>query len=90
MKFYKSREWRWLRGVALHRDNYECQLCKRVGKHTRADCVHHLQEVRKVPLLSLTLDNLQSLCNKCHNKVHDRMEDKMKHQGKRFTNEERW
>lgn len=91
MKFYKSREWKALRLEALKRDNYECQACKRKGKYKKAQCVHHLKEVKIVPLLALTLSNLESLCNACHNKEHDRYGIKLREEGKqRFTNEERW
>lgn len=90
MKFYKSREWRQLRKVALQRDNYECQMCRERGRYHKAECVHHIKEVKPYPTLSLTLDNLKCLCNACHNKVHDRMAATMIEQNKRFTNDERW
>ncbi|WP_241559281.1 HNH endonuclease [Lysinibacillus halotolerans] len=90
MKFYKSREWMRLRLQALERDNYECQECKRKGRYRRAQCVHHLKEVKVVPILALTLSNLESLCNSCHNKMHDRYGTIMVQQGKRFVNEEKW
>lgn len=91
MKFYKSKEWLTLRVVALQRDNFECQMCKEKGKYHKAECVHHIKEVKLSPRLSLTLDNLMCLCNACHNKVHDRMSIFQREQGKpKFTNEERW
>ena len=90
MKFYKSKEWMSLRQKALKRDNNECQLCKADGKYHAAECVHHIKEVKLFPLLALTLSNLQSLCNKCHNKVHDRTGIHLREQGKKFQNEERW
>lgn len=89
MKFYKSREWRELRLIALTRDNNECQMCKKKGRYQKADCVHHIKEVKPYPLLALTLDNLMCVCNQCHNEIHDRLgrQEKAK---KRFQNEERW
>jgi 5-methylcytosine-specific restriction enzyme A len=91
--FYMSKEWKALREKALIRDNNECQLCKAKGKYRKADCVHHMKEVKIHPELALTLDNLQCLCNKCHNEVHDRLSiwelNKPKAQPK-FVNEERW
>lgn len=92
MKFYKSREWKSLRLEALKRDKNECQMCKKAGKYHAAECVHHIKEVKLFPLLALTLWNLMSLCNKCHNKVHDRTGIHFREQGKtpKFTNEERW
>jgi 5-methylcytosine-specific restriction protein A len=88
MKFYKSRAWMTLRLEALQRDNYECQQCKQRGKYRKADCVHHIKEVKPHPELALTLDNLMSLCNTCHNEIHDRLE--ATRSKPKFVNEERW
>ncbi|WP_407938551.1 HNH endonuclease [Niallia nealsonii] len=88
IKFYKSRAWKDLREVALRRDNYECQNCKGRGRYHRAQCVHHIKEVKPHPELALTLDNLMSLCNACHNQVHDRVAAKRGQP--KFVNEERW
>lgn len=90
MKFYKSKQWKELRLIALRRDKFECQLCKAKGKYHKAECVHHLKEVKPFPHLALTLSNLQSLCNSCHNSVHDRMGIHLREQGLKFENEERW
>ena len=35
-----------------------------------ADMVHHIKERTEYPELALTLENLISLCNACHNKEH--------------------
>jgi 5-methylcytosine-specific restriction enzyme A len=86
MKFYKGKDWMKLRQEALERDHYECQVCKSKGKYRAAECVHHMKEVKQHPELALTLNNLQSLCNQCHNDVHDRLDI---HKPK-FVNEERW
>lgn len=88
MRFYKSRAWMDKRLEALERDNNECQQCKRRGKYRKADCVHHIKEVKPHPELALTLDNLMSLCNTCHNEIHDRLAA-VKAQPK-FVNEEKW
>jgi 5-methylcytosine-specific restriction enzyme A len=88
LKFYKSRQWLDLRAEALARDNHECQRCKKQGKYHKAECVHHIKEVKPYPWLALTLDNLMSLCNACHNQVHDRVAIKRKQP--KFVNEERW
>jgi len=87
MKFYKSKEWMILRLKALKRDNYECQLCKAAGRYHKAENVHHMKEVKTHPNLSLTLNNLQCLCLKCHNEVHDRLESTRKN---KYANDERW
>jgi 5-methylcytosine-specific restriction enzyme A len=91
MKFYKGRDWMSLRLAALSRDNHECQNCKAKGKYRKADCVHHMREVKDRPDLALRLDNLKSLCNSCHNEVHER--DNIWELNKpkpKFMNEERW
>jgi 5-methylcytosine-specific restriction endonuclease McrA len=90
MKFYKSREWMALRKKALERDHFECQRCKDLGKYHKAECVHHVKEVKPFPHLALSLSNLKCLCNACHNAVHDRMADHLQQHGKKFVNEERW
>ncbi|MDA1966212.1 HNH endonuclease [Bacillus cereus] len=71
-KFYDSTAWRRCRELALIRDSYRCQECM---KHdplipVPADMVHHIKERSEYPELALTLDNLISLCNACHNKEH--------------------
>lgn len=87
VKFYQWSAWRSLRQQALKRDNYECQTCKRAGKYSKAQNVHHLKEVKQHPELALTLDNLECICIICHNKEHERLE---KVRPIRFTNVERW
>lgn len=89
MKFYKSKEWLRVRQLALKRDNYECQICKKRGKYKKAENVHHMKEIKTYPELALSLDNLQCLCIRCHNEVHDRL-DKEKNKITKFMNEERW
>jgi 5-methylcytosine-specific restriction endonuclease McrA len=96
--FYKSKEWIELRDEVMHDNHYECQECLKRGRYTRADCVHHVNEVRHRPDLALNKyytdkegnkqKNLLPLCNRCHNQIHDKLgywqrKDK-------FTNEEKW
>jgi 5-methylcytosine-specific restriction endonuclease McrA len=69
-KFYKSREWKCKRREVLKRDNYECQRCKRDGGYSRATTVHHKKHLDKYPELALADENLESLCEACHNKEH--------------------
>lgn len=84
-RFYCSPKWEKLRQVALNRDNYECQACKREGKVTvdsiKVDGekkkvrmnVHHLKEIEDYPELALDLDNLESLCIRHHNDIHGKV-----------------
>ena len=96
--FYKSKEWNELREEVLQEHFYECQECLRLGRYTRADCVHHVNEVRKRPDLALSKyytdikgkkhKQLIPLCNKCHNIVHDKLGNWQRKD--KFTNKERW
>ena len=78
-KFYKSKEFRHLKEEILREQHYECQECKKLGKITKADTVHHVQHVRKHPSLALSkyytyegkqYINLIAVCKSCHNKLH--------------------
>lgn len=85
--FYNSSHWLSKRADALERDNNECQKCKARGLFSPADCVHHKEHVRKRPDLALTLSNLISLCNSCHDEEHP---EKFNNKPKPQLNEERW
>ena len=96
--FYLTDEWKELREDVLRSCHYECQHCLAKGRYTKADCVHHHNEVRKRPELALSKfytdsrgqrqANLIPLCNTCHNLVHEKL--KKWQQKDKFTNEERW
>ena len=96
--FYTSKEWTELRQEVLQENHYECQECLKRGRYTRADCVHHINEVRKVPSLALSKyytdsegnrqKQLVPLCNTCHNIVHDKLGEWQRKD--KFQNEERW
>ena len=87
-KFYNDRVWRKKRKDIIERDNKECQKCKRRGKFNKATCVHHKKHLRENPLLALDDDNLESLCDSCHNEEHP---EKLNNDTKeKFTTEERW
>lgn len=73
--FYHTSAWARVRRLALARDFYLCQECMRqveAGKLLRprkADMVHHIKPRRLYPELALTLSNLESLCNLCHERM---------------------
>ena len=69
-KFYRSSQWLNKRADVLRRDNYECQHCKRRGKYSKAECVHHIEHLKDRPDLALIDGNLISLCLSCHDEVH--------------------
>lgn len=85
--FYNSGVWLSKRAEALDRDNNECQKCKARGGFSPANCVHHKKHVKKHPELALDLENLNSLCNSCHDEEHP---EKLKYKVKIQLNEERW
>lgn len=83
--FYRSVSWKKLRLLALDRDNYECQECKRQGRVTVDSTktegerktiklnVHHIKEIEFHPELALELDNLETVCLYHHNVEHGRI-----------------
>ena len=64
--FYLSKPWRKIRAVALARDNHLCQNCLKRGRLRAAALVHHIAPLDERPDLGLELDNLLSLCMRCH------------------------
>ena len=97
-KFYKTKEWIELRQEVLYEHHYECQECLKRGRYTRADCVHHINEVKNRPDLALSKfytdtegnkkKNLMPLCNRCHNDIHDKLGNWQRKD--KFQNVERW
>ena len=77
INFYKTRKWKRKREVILRRDNYQCRQCKRYGRITPANTVHHIHPIEVRPELALVSDNLISLCEGCHGRMHDRTTNKL-------------
>lgn len=67
--FYHSKEWARVRKLALVKAGYKCNRCSNAGK-----IVHHkiylTDENYLDPEISLGLDNLEVLCQDCHNREH--------------------
>jgi len=66
--FYKSLEWALVRIIVLHRNEYHCKNCNKNPSRQ----VHHLNDPRYFPEISLDLANLILLCDKCHDEWHQR------------------
>jgi len=58
--------WRKLRVHVLERDGYLCVYCAKANRHVQATDVDH--SVPKYKGGTDEMDNLQSLCRKCHAK----------------------
>lgn len=97
-QFYYSEDWKELREEVLEYFHYECQECLKKGHYTKADCVHHVREVRQYPALALSRYytdgkgqrqiQLMPLCNTCHNLIHDKLGEWQRKD--KFFNQERW
>ncbi|MDQ0268885.1 HNH endonuclease [Cytobacillus purgationiresistens] len=69
-KFYDSDPWQKCRLLALRRDYYLCQSCLRNKLITFANIVHHIKSLEDHPHLALVLNNLETVCDACHNAEH--------------------
>jgi len=68
--FFNSDRWQRLRAACLVRDYYVCQACgKPAGESAHAD---HKLPRETHPGLAWDLDNLQTLCVRCHTKKTNR------------------
>lgn len=78
--FYTSGAWLRIRDLALRRDHGYCVWCRRAGYAARdahgrrvpvrATLVHHIIPRSERPDLELVLENLVSLCARCHDEAH--------------------
>jgi len=75
--FYNTKAWRLRRDEALLRDFGLCQHCFKEKKITLATEVDHIIPIRVEWDFRLALDNLQSLCHRCH--TIKTLEDKKKY-----------
>lgn len=96
-EFYISKEWRKLRTEVLDDANNECQICKKKGRYTKANHVHHIMYVKRQPRFALSrafnMDgierpNLIAVCKDCH-ETHCHPE-RLRHNIKKPLTEERW
>jgi 5-methylcytosine-specific restriction endonuclease McrA len=89
MSFYKTAKWKNKREKIMRRDQYLCQECKRFGKTTAAQTVHHINPLEQHPELALVSANLVSLCNECHERMHDRLTGELTPAGERWREKAR-
>lgn len=72
-RFYLSTAWEDTRAAYLVSQDHICERCGEPAK-----IVHHRQYITKDnigdPDITLNWDNLEALCQDCHNKEHHRRE----------------
>jgi 5-methylcytosine-specific restriction endonuclease McrA len=105
MRFYHSSAWKEMSKYIMRRDHRECQECgKRVRqaaaegvllpaldrKVRRATQVHHIVPYEVRPDLGLDEDNLEAICDKCHNLLHGRTWKQLQKPKKKYATEEKW
>ena len=66
--FYHTPEWKKVRIKTLARDDFRCVKC---GDENAQLHVHHIKPVAKGG--TDELDNLMTLCLKCHRKIHGKL-----------------
>ena len=73
-KFYNSTAWRKCQKSYLSSVDGLCERCKAQGKVQPADIVHHKTYITPENIndanITLNWDNLEALCQDCHNKEH--------------------
>jgi predicted HNH restriction endonuclease len=76
-KYYASAEWQELRSQALERDRYQCKSCGMTEKEHQEEFGKGLNVHHKTDLAEFedsdkanSLDNLETLCAKCHGQEH--------------------
>lgn len=105
LKFYHSKAWREASAYIMRRDHFECQECrKRIRqaaaegrllpasdrKIRRATQVHHIVPYEARPDLGLCEDNLEAICDKCHNLQHGRTWIQNQKPKKKYATVEKW
>lgn len=72
--FYASGAWRSAREAAWKRAGGLCERCLEKGIITPAEIIHHRIALTPSnihnPRITLSLDNLQAVCRKCHEEIH--------------------
>jgi hypothetical protein len=82
--FYKSAAWKRARQQVITRANGLCERCKAQGIYKPGYIVHHKEYITpgniNNPNITLNLDNLEYVCEDCHNKEHKAAHTPMRYQ----------
>lgn len=74
IRFYNSKSWLNCKEVYLERVNHLCERCLAKGIYEPAYIVHHKTYLTDQnfgdPELMFGFDNLEALCQACHNDEH--------------------
>lgn len=72
--FYRSTEWKRCRRAYLDYVSGRCERCLERGLHVPAKIVHHKvylsPENYNDPSIAYNFENLEALCQNCHNEEH--------------------
>lgn len=69
--FYRTAVWRTFRAGILRAEPL-CRECGRHGRVRRAAVVHHLREIKDRWDLRLDSQNVEPVCQSCHNRFNAR------------------
>ena len=73
-EFYLGKAWRACRRAYLAAKRWQCERCSTPDNPVPAKVVHHRQYITQDnindPSVTLSWDNLQALCQDCHNEIH--------------------
>jgi 5-methylcytosine-specific restriction endonuclease McrA len=78
--WYRTAAWQRLRLFVFLRDNYRCAECDQIIHDRKQRVAHHVQPHEGNPDLFWKLDNLITVCSRCHNSAIQQRElrDKIK------------
>lgn len=76
---YKSKRWQKLRQLKLN-TNPLCERCLKNGIYNAAEIIHHKEYINDKNYnddnVFFNIDNLESLCRRCHNEEHFKLKEK--------------
>jgi len=78
--WYKTARWRRLRMEVFVRDLFKCSACPRIEADTSQLVCDHILPHRGSEALFWELNNLQTLCKRCHDGAKQRGEQSSLHQ----------